>query len=357
MFDRTFIVTNVSRVLLRGWHTNGMWTQVVPLVIGLCWAWPFVCVEASLQRLDCMRAIKAKSQMNSRLLTQGWQYRAKLRQVISTGDFSEDNLRALARSRSFALFSAIASGASQEAVALIRRSFLDINTRDPMGLTALHYAVLLLDVPVVEALINVGADVNMDTRIEASSGMPNSSESGLVPLHLVARPYDLREVHKKKKRIAIADLLLRAGANLEVLDIYGNSPLQYAVQSKHVALARLFVENSPNMVGHANFRNVYPLHRAAAIRNAVSSMAMVRLLLQHGADPNVYIWYSGWSPRMLARYFRHNRIEEILRNHVPPAQIGLLNRLQVRLSTRPPQIDSFAHFDISTRWIRWVGEQ
>jgi len=111
-----------------------------------------------------------------------------------------------------------------------------------MGRTDLHYAAAEGDLPKVEALIASGADVSL------------ADDTQWTPLHFAAQA----------SSESVAAALLKAGAPVDPRDSQGNSPL---------------------------FRAVF---------NSRGDGALIGLLRQHGANPNLENLH-GVSPLVLAR--------------------------------------------------------
>lgn len=107
----------------------------------------------------------------------------------------------------------------------------DVNTKDQDGRTSLMHAILAEDADpsIVQLLINHGADINTYDNGQKWTA-----------LHFAAR--DQNE--------AIVRSLLDAGATVDPVDVFGNTPLWRSVM------------------------------------NSTSSLAAIRELLKHGADPH-----------------------------------------------------------------------
>lgn len=121
----------------------------------------------------------------------------------------------------------------------------DANIRDEDGYTPLMHAVLAEDADpaIVALLIDRGADVNAA-----------EPDQGFTALHFAARD----------QNAAIVRRLLEAGAEVDPVDVFGDTPLWRSVMSSS------------------------------------ASPATMKLLLEHGADPNMRNRH-GVSPRDLAR--------------------------------------------------------
>lgn len=106
--------------------------------------------------------------------------------------------------------------------------------------------------------------------------------TGETALHIVTRGRDLSWMN----------FLLSRGANVDLRDKGGESPLLAAAQIGFVEGAQALVKYRAN-VNLANSGGETPLHRAVQRRDA----AMVRFLMQSGANPSRADTLAGLSPR------------------------------------------------------------
>eukprot|EP00744_Colponema_vietnamica_P007045 GILI01010177.1.p1 GENE.GILI01010177.1~~GILI01010177.1.p1 ORF type:complete len:256 (+),score=47.01 GILI01010177.1:61-768(+) len=95
-------------------------------------------------------------------------------------------------------------------------------------------------------------------------------------------------------------LLLNQGANVNVVDSFGSTPLHYACHQGAFDVAILLVQakariNVANKSGHT------PLHKACMSGNVL----LVRFLLDYGADKDA-VTHANWTPLMWAA--RHNHL-------------------------------------------------
>jgi ankyrin repeat protein len=147
----------------------------------------------------------------------------------------------------------VEKGADVAAATKVRTS----STSDPMGgLTALHYAVRQGNVEAVDALLDRGADIN---QISADDTTP-------LMLATINGQFDL------------AMHLLERGADATIATAAGGTPLYRVVD----------LQWAPN--------SVYP-QPLAARQQKTSHLALMKALLDRGADPNVRLRKALWYTR------------------------------------------------------------
>lgn len=95
------------------------------------------------------------------------------------------------------------------------------------GNTFLHIAVKLQDLKVCEALLDYLDDINIMAR----------NKYLMQPLHIAVQQNDL----------AISQLLVRSGADLNPMDIYGNTPLHYACIGGFFPLVSWLLSRGPDV--------------------------------------------------------------------------------------------------------------
>ncbi len=105
---------------------------------------------------------------------------------------------------------------------------------------------------------------------------------------------------------AIAEMLLKAGARLEVADRLGNTPLVWAARRGDYRIAKLLIEAGANL-DHQNRQGLTPLMAAAE----QSRLRLVEYLIEAGADVAI-LDYTGRGALGWARGGRDRRVERAL---------------------------------------------
>src|SRR5665213_2392979 len=119
---------------------------------------------------------------------------------------------------------------------------------DRYGRTALHYSAAENDVKNVEDLLGEGYDPNL-----------HELRQGYTPLHLAAQQWS----------VEAAEALLNGGAEVDAVDVYGNTPLWTAVfncKGKNGELIELLRRWGADPV-HVNKSGSTPLEAARGIAN------------------------------------------------------------------------------------------
>jgi len=142
----------------------------------------------------------------------------------------------------------------------------DPNARDEDAKTPLYWACQWQNYDVVKQLIDRGAKVNL-------------LEAGRQELY---SNYDPLIMAAQKRKPEIVQLLLEAGADMEVRDEAGYTPLHLACAHNRPAIARLLIEAGAKPATSNQFGEI-PLHWACFYGCADT----VRLLLSRGADPDI----------------------------------------------------------------------
>lgn len=169
--------------------------------------------------------------------------------------------------RSLDLLAALKAGDSRTAAVLLD-GVRNINTPEPDGTTALHYAVLNNDLDLVQALLGRNADVNARTRY------------GITPIYLAAR----------NGSAEVTAALLRAGAKPNEEYREGETVLHTASRTGNYATVELLLQAGAVTDAREQWHGQTPLMWAMAQKHA----DLLPLLLKHGADVNALSNLEEW---------------------------------------------------------------
>jgi ankyrin repeat protein len=174
------------------------------------------------------------------------------------------------------LIDAVRNGNTAAVRALLQER-VDVNSRQPDGATALHWAVYRDDVASADLLIRAGANVNVANQL------------GATPVWLAA-PHP---------NVAILERLVRAGANPNAALREGETPLMAASRSGNAAGAELLLAHGAEVNAKERSREQTALMWAVAERHP----EVVRVLLENGAD--VHARSRVWQQRVYAGLTRN----------------------------------------------------
>ena len=211
-------------------------------------------------------------------------FKPALHQAIRGGDLAEvatlvgagADVNAQLKDRAAPLHLAV-KGGHTAMVGLLIRAGADVNVRGEVRgvgdhITPLHIAVGNGDVAAIAALINAGADVNAQKDDESFGEYWNTGkrENGATPLHWA-------------KTAGIVRTLISAGADIEVQDEDGQTPLCYAARRSNTdaTVALVLAGAAVNAQGRFDYQDS-PLHNAAD----AGSVDIISLLVKAGAGIN-----------------------------------------------------------------------
>jgi ankyrin repeat protein/cytochrome c5 len=136
----------------------------------------------------------------------------------------------------------------------------DVNTPQPDGTTALHWAARQDDLETADALLRAGANPNATNRY------------GITPLNLAAT----------NASAPMADRLLKAGANPNAVAAEGETVLMTAARTGNPAVVKALLDHGATV----NVKDTWKGQTALMWAAAETHPAVVKLLTEHGADVN-----------------------------------------------------------------------
>jgi uncharacterized protein len=172
-----------------------------------------------------------------------------------------------AADRDLRLVNAAKAGDTTAVLSLLRQR-IDVNTTEPDGTTALHWAVRQGDSQLIDRLIRAGADVNAANRY------------GVTALYLAS----------VNGSAAAIDRLLRAGADANAATPEGETALMTAARTGKVEAVRVLLARGARVDARETWRGQTALMWAAAQNHP----DVVRELLARGADVNARSAVQNW---------------------------------------------------------------
>jgi ankyrin repeat protein len=171
------------------------------------------------------------------------------------------------------LVDAVKSGNRSAALALLDQR-VDVNSPEPDGTTALHWAVHQNDLDLADRLIRAGANINAKNDYGATP----MSEAALVG------------------NGTLIEKLLKAGADVESPNADGQTALMIVARAGHLEAARILLRHGAKVNAVEHWRGQTALMWAAA----QSQPAMVKELIAHGADVNARSTVNNWQRQVTA---------------------------------------------------------
>ncbi len=187
------------------------------------------------------------------------------------------------------LVNAIKNNLKKEVENLLKNG-VDLNQYDTFGKTPLIYAIINSNFTLITTLIKYGANVNL----------PDKGNN--FPLHYVF-------YYKNCDFYNIFKLLLDSGADPNVQNKQGETPLHLAIKYGCIKIAQILLKYGANPDIQNRDGNT-PLHLAVKLENT----AAVKILLKNRANPNITN-FKGLTPLELAKIIQNREITKLLKNH------------------------------------------
>jgi ankyrin repeat protein len=259
---------------------------------------------------------------------------------------------------------AVARTGNVEAAALLLEHGATVDAREGFGgQTALMWAAARRHPEMIELLISHGAAVDARSAVRdyqrhiQAEGRPKSLDTGgFTPLLYAAR----------ENCIACVDVLLARGADIDLPDPEGVSPLHIAIMNANWDLAKRLIEAGAD-VDQWDIYGEAPLFTAVGLRaradggrasidppNQTDGLGIVRLLLERGADPNMQLFFRpanvrgstntrGSTPLIRAANNNDREVVQLLLEHGADATLYMADRqtpIHAVLAGRAPEKDA-----------------
>ena len=151
---------------------------------------------------------------------------------------------------------------------------IDLSAKNYDGNTPLHFSCMYSNIPLVKSLLDNNVDPNIKNKNKITS------------LHYVCNNPEVTDNTGSSTRRAeeIIELLLEHGADINIEDSVGKTPLHYAASTNMDRLAPFvqFILDNGADIDAQDISLETPLHEAVN-----GSTAIIELLLSSGANPNI----------------------------------------------------------------------
>ncbi|WP_347292251.1 ankyrin repeat domain-containing protein, partial [uncultured Brachyspira sp.] len=165
---------------------------------------------------------------------------------------------------------------------------------DDYDYTPLMIAAAINDYDMVKFLVEKGADVNAKTHFEYSSVV--------TPL-LLSLDYEHIE-SRYDENSSVAEYLINNGADINVTNEDGETPLMYASKVHNIKVIELLIQKGADINAFDNYGNT-------ALIYGVNNLETVKLLVENGADVN---FYKGGSTALIsACEYSHERNIDVIK--------------------------------------------
>lgn len=197
------------------------------------------------------------------------------------------------------VFEAIKHGEGESLAALLRNGHNIDQTYADTGMTPVHCAAALGKKEMVTACLAAGADPNI-ADVSGASALLVAADKGFTEiaemlLKYKKKPVDIEyrdqrggtalHLAAQNGHYLITKMLLEAGANVNVVDLCGNTPLFSTVIKNQVKCAELLLNNKANINHSPSTPDVGMRVLYWAVECA--SIQLMRLFMRFGANPNL----------------------------------------------------------------------
>lgn len=215
------------------------------------------------------------------------------------------------------LHMAVLQGEFKRVKAILKKRPEWVNLANVFGITPLHYAAIADDHKIAALLIKSGASLNARTKtgitplygavsqgkeemvgllISKGARVNEATDDGAIPLHAVTKK-------------TIAEMLVAAGAPVKARNKYGFTPLHIAAYYGYVQVADYLLSKGAELESRTD-AGWTPLMEAVFCKKKT----MVDFLISKGAHVNARTRY-GSSPLEIAVNFRYNEIAQTLKKN------------------------------------------
>jgi ankyrin repeat protein len=187
-----------------------------------------------------------------------------------------------------ALLEAAKTGNVEDVEKLIEEG-ADVNARGNIRSTPLHYAAKKGNTAVVKILLQNYADVNLKNK-KRYTALHYAVDKGHIPVIMVLLKHDKIDINAQDQfgrtplhlavdsSVAIIDILVLYGANINAADNSGHAVLHYPIRNNNIAAMRALINHGANIYNDYGERDI--LDRMAHR----SSGEMIDMILGHGAN-------------------------------------------------------------------------
>jgi ankyrin repeat protein len=198
-----------------------------------------------------------------------------------------------------ALHNAISIGDESKIRGLLENNTLNINEKNVVGFSALHYAAKMGNASIIGLLITKGALKN------------SSNQSGETPLHIAA----------KHNHCQVMEILFNYQVEIDIENKEGDTPLYYAIQNGHKEAVRKLLEKKAKIF-HRNKQGNNALHIVAE-----TSYKELTQLLLYKADIQCMLGNNKGQSPLHVSYLK-SKIDDRSRSNTFPLFIDFVHEIK-----------------------------